>query len=520
MTETLRDQIPAQRSAKSRAHLQEKDPWSRPVWSDQTVSSFGLPVVDVPFVTVGGGLASFAIADFLRIAGVPAADIAVLTPMREPHETYRHLVRTSQIPDDEPLRSDSMSRIDNIWGWPSYALQQAAEERSAKPLWSVLTEPFLSDFFNPRAGSVYRGLEREAARIGWEFMLAHGRASVVRRRQEGGFFVALEPVVGSLVDWTVIYRCRFVHLGVGYPSLRYLPDVQTYRMVHRDPVRVVNAYEGHEHVYESLSRRSGTVVVRGAGIVASRILQRLLEVELADGTPSVTIVHLFRTYVAGARGPRRFRRAGGQGFTYQPFTFAKAAGGGQLRAKTLKLEGQDRADFIKSIGGTTTAKRRHWQRMLEGARRSGRYRQMIGEIATMSPGPEDTVHLLVRGTDATESPLAVDFVIDATGLEADMSQHPLLADLLDNGMAGKNPMGRLDVDRYFRVRGSHSGAGRMYASGAITLGGYLAPVDSFWGFEHAALEICDDLARQGFCKRIGLGRSVLGWWRWLRGSPL
>jgi hypothetical protein len=52
----------------------------------------------------------------------------------------------------------------------------------------------------------------------------------------------------------------------------------------------------------------------------------------------------------------------------------------------------------------------------------------------------------------------------------------------------------------------------------ITQGGYLAPVDSFWGFAHAALLICDDLARNGFCARLGTTRSVVGWVRWLTGA--
>src|ERR1700716_1859152 len=82
--------------------------------TDAAVDAAGLEVRDVPFVTVGGGLASFALVDFLRIAGVPSGDIAVVSPQRGPHDNWRYLVRTSQIPDDDPLRSDSMSRIDNI----------------------------------------------------------------------------------------------------------------------------------------------------------------------------------------------------------------------------------------------------------------------------------------------------------------------------------------------------------------------------------------------------------------------
>ena len=37
--------------------------------------SAGIPVIDVPFVTVGGGIGSFVTLDYLRIAGVRKASI-------------------------------------------------------------------------------------------------------------------------------------------------------------------------------------------------------------------------------------------------------------------------------------------------------------------------------------------------------------------------------------------------------------------------------------------------------------
>jgi len=76
------------------------------------------------------------------------------------------------------------------------------------------------------------------------------------------------------------------------------------------------------------------------------------------------------------------------------------------------------------------------------------------------------------------------------------------------------------VGQHFEVRGTAQDPGQIYASGVIARGGFLAPVDSFWGFSHAALLICDDLARRGFCGRLGLTRSVTGWLRWLlRAAP-
>lgn len=486
-------------------------------WTEDMVARAGIPVVDRGLVSVGGGLGSFALADWLRVAGVPAADLAVLTTLDTPYQTYRYLAHASQIQDGDRLRSDSMSRADNIWGFPSYAVQEAFARRNPKLLWQVMTEPVLAEYYNPTGELLYTGVDREAARIGWPAMLARGQVRMVRKRDAGGYFTVLTPPAGSAPTKRVCYRSRFVHLAVGYPSLRFLPDLQAYRARYQDYHRVVNAYEPHAHVYEALRRGPGTVVVRGAGIVASRILQRLIDDR--DAGARTTILHLFRTYVAGPRGPRTFRRDGGDGFTYQPFTFAKAAGGGQLREKVRKLDGAERAAFLKAIGGTTTARRRQWTRQLARGRAEGWYRAHTGQVTDVSPAPGGGVLTTIAASGGPPVQVQADFVIDATGLEGGITDHRVLADLLDCG-AGTNPVGRLDVSPHFEVRGMRSGDGRIYASGSITLGGYLAPVDSFWGLTHAGLEICDELAALGFCPRIGVRRSVAGWWRWMRNTPL
>ncbi len=46
-------------------------------WSDQMLSDVGIPVRDVEFVTVGGGVGSFVTVDYLRICGVPPDRIRV-----------------------------------------------------------------------------------------------------------------------------------------------------------------------------------------------------------------------------------------------------------------------------------------------------------------------------------------------------------------------------------------------------------------------------------------------------------
>src|SRR5215217_2710348 len=97
----------------------------RAVWSDDMVAAAGIPVHDVPFVTVGGGIGSFVTVDYLRFAGLMTDRIMVLSNTDHPWQTYEYLTRVSQIPRPERIRSDSASRPDNIWGFPSYAIEEA-----------------------------------------------------------------------------------------------------------------------------------------------------------------------------------------------------------------------------------------------------------------------------------------------------------------------------------------------------------------------------------------------------------
>nr|BFE84342.1 hypothetical protein GCM10020093_069430 [Planobispora longispora] len=281
----------------------------------------GIPVHDVPLVSVGGGLGSFTLLDVLRICGVPASAMRVLSNSDTPWQTWEYLTRVSQLPPGERIRSDAGARPDNIWGFPSYAVHEAWRDRSPKLLWQVLVEPVFADFFSPRASTVFATVKREADRIAYGDMLIKGQVRMVRRRDGGGYFTLLTPPPGTSPAKRVAIRSQYVHLAVGYPGLKFLEDLQCFRETYNDYHRVVNAYEPHEHVYEFLKTRPGTVVVRGAGIVASRVLQRLMDDRARYGLQT-RIVHLFRTYVTGphGRGPL-MRRKGGDGWAYQAFTF-------------------------------------------------------------------------------------------------------------------------------------------------------------------------------------------------------
>jgi len=496
---------------------------AQPFWTDQMVTEAGIPIIEVPLVSLGGGIGSFVLADYLRVAGVPTSDIKVLSVLEKPWGTYQHLTKVSQVPVGERLRSDSGSTPDNIWGFPSYALREAfGERRPTKflaPLWQVFTEPIFTDYYTPKAGQVFRALQNEADRIGWFSMVDHGQVRMSRRRQGGGYFSILTPAAGTSSTKRVAYKSTYVHVAVGYPGLRFLPDLQAYRQRYQDYSRVVNAYEPHEHIYEELQRRPGTVIVRGGGIVASRILQRLVDDRDNKGS-QIQIAHLFRTYVDSSHGPNRFmRRKGANGWAYQGFNWPKSAWGGQLKKRLDGLEGDKLKELYGYMGGTNTPHRKLWLQQLARGRKEGWYKTYVGEVTEVEPGPDTTVLTRIKTKDGSLE-LPANFIIDATGLEADITEHRLLADLLDKGGAGRNPLGRLDCDRTFEIRGTRSEPGRMYAIGSATLGSYYAGVDSFLGLQYANLQVADDLARLGFCKKIGYLRSVSQWWKWVLNRKL
>jgi len=164
-------------------------------WTDDMIARAGIPIVDVNFVTVGGGTGSFVMVDSLRIAEVPSEGIKVLTNIHVPWRTYEDLTRVSQIPRPERLRSDSQGMPDCLWGLPSYALRESRKEETLAPIWSVITEPIFVDYWTRRAGTVSGGLEKETNRLGYQQMQALDQARMVRKRAGGGCFTILACIV-------------------------------------------------------------------------------------------------------------------------------------------------------------------------------------------------------------------------------------------------------------------------------------------------------------------------------------
>ncbi|MEH2090168.1 FHA domain-containing protein [Nostoc sp.] len=491
--------------------------------SVQALHATGLPVDESDYLAIGAGLGSFLWADLLRISGVRAEKIVALGLEAEPYARYKRLCLNSQIPLYERLRSNSDSCPDNIWGWPSYALREAwgdlakGEIKSAfKYLWQVFAEPTFAETYTPRAGNVFDSIDRETKRIGWNQIYRYGRVRVIRKTDDGRYCVAYSRGPGNYA----FLVSRYLHLATGYPAIQFLPDLQAYREKYQDFKSVVNAYEAHDHVYEQLEQHGGTVLIRGRGIVASRIVQRIYEARKRNR--NIAVLHLMRSPKPQGNKFQNTQRLVKNHYEFQPFNWPKACWGGELRAMLEKASPDERKRLLADWGGTTTADRQDWQQITAQGLSEGWYQITFGEVLDVERDAQNRTITRIREQSFGEMKLLADFIVDATGLDAKVDANPLLADLVKHYNLPVNHLGRLTVANNFELVEMRSDKGQMYAAGAITLGGPYAAVDSFLGLQYAALVAVDGLAavRATGVQRLSTISSFRQWLKWvLNQSP-
>ncbi|MEM9755312.1 MAG: FHA domain-containing protein [Pseudomonadota bacterium] len=515
--------------------------------ADQIVSmsklrQSGYDLHETRFCAVGGGLGSFVFVDHLRCYGVPASAISVIGTESVPHETYKRYCRASQIPDHERLRSNSLSRPDNIWGFPGYALRELGRRGYVKGIVQVFGEPAIAESYTPRAGDVYDSVSVEAKRIRWSEMFRQGQARGLRKTDDGRYVVAYQPRSGDTGDSKLnLVVADVIHLSTGYPATRFVEDFQVFLAKH--PTRqhlIANAYDVHHQIYEDIERRSDDVyvVVRGRGIVASRIIQRLSEARAKN--PRIKILHSIRSEVKKGAVYGRAKRPVKYNVEIQPFNWPKSCWSGDLRFEYERADDERRGVILTTLGGTSTAERSDW---LAIARDGGDvaqgqwYKQVFGSITRLEPDPthEDQVQIDIRSPDGDVSTTQAHYLIDCTGLIADIRGSKLLADLLDTYSLPRNYSYRVDhatgaakrggptglkVTNDFEIEAMRNQRGRVYAAGTITTGGPYLAVDSFLGLQYSALRAVDHLVteRMHGVSNLNAFRSFGGWVKWFSGA--
>lgn len=510
----------------------------------EALKASGHPVEEVRFCAVGGGLGSFVWVDHLRCYGIKTADIKVIGTEEVCYQTYKRYCKNSQIPDHERLRSNSLSRPDNIWGFPGYAMREVGKGIGFKGIFQVFGEPTLAESYTPRAGDVFDSLDKEAKRIGWSDMLDKAQVLGLRKTTDGRYAVAYKLWGGEATGEA---RNRYavadvVHLSTGYPATRFVDDFQTFITNHPDArAQVANAYEPHDQMYIEAERRGGPVqvVVRGRGIVASRIIQRLFEARAKN--PGIRILHSMRTPIGPREGAvfRKARRLVRNNVEIQPFNWPKSCWGGDLRVEYENASDQDRGIMLGQLGGTTTAERSDWIAIVERGTEEGWYRPVYGNISDLAPlpaqGPQQPagVQVSIDTVEGNIEQLNADYLVDCTGLIADIRRSPFLADLLDvyelprnhawrlkDGTAMQGPPTGLRCTNDFEIEGLRNGNGRVYAAGTITTGGPYLAVDSFLGLQYSAIRSVDHMVTERHHKVRNLGpfRSLGGWTKWMVGA--
>lgn len=497
-----------------------EDAWAGPDISEAELRARGIPVEVVDCATIGGGMGSFAWVDVLRNGGVPPDRIAVITDEEPGRWRYRRYVANSQMvaPRDR-IRSNSESCPDNPWGFPGYALREGWGElrrgrlRAAfKPWLQVLGEPVLTQTYTPYAHDVFAAMDREGERIGWARMCRHGEAVAVRRTTEGRLVAIARGPDGAYFG----VSARYMQLAVGYPAINVLPDVIRYRDQHGDRWHVVNAYEPHDHVYRALMERGGTVLLRGRGIVASRIIEKLHE--LRNERQDIQVIHLHRKHIERGHRLGFARRPSGDDLEFQPFNWPKGCWGGELRNAIEKGSDERRRELHEALGGTTTADRGLWRRVVREGRAGGWYRPAYGTASSLSPGGAGVV-AEIQGEDGGQFTIQADFVVDCTGMTVDPSESRLLADLMSTYEVPRNGIGRIRVTNGFEVDAVRHGDARLYACGAMTLGGPFASVDTFLGLQYTAMRTAYDMhqADPASVRILNGLYSIRQWFKWARG---
>jgi pSer/pThr/pTyr-binding forkhead associated (FHA) protein len=488
--------------------------------SVEALHATGKQVEETTYAAVGGGMGTFVWVDTVRICGVKREQIAVISLESKPYGRYQRLCRNSQIPGHERIRSGSDSCPDNVWGWPGYAWREAAREITSgqfvagfKHFWQVFAEPVFADTYTPRAQNVFASMDREAKRIGWDEMLRYGRVRGIRKTDDGRYAIAYSvPQPNSSSEHRFLLS-KYIHLATGYPAIRFLPDLQDYRAKTGDFKSVVNAYEEHEHVYEQLSRQGGTVIVRGRGIVASRILQRLYETRQPSN--QISVIHLMQSPKTQGNKFGLSQRYVENQWEFQPYNWPKGTWGGDMRAMLEAANPLKRYELLTAWGGTTTASREDWRHIVKAGMQAGWYTIKFGQVERVEKQNGKLVTYIKSGNYEGIEKIKADFIIDSTGLEAKPKDNPLLDDLISHYNLLLNPFGRLHVANDFEIVEMRNDRAKIYAAGIMTLGGPYAPVDTFLGLQYAAHRAAEGLARAkapGIRHLEGIGSL----WQWLK----
>jgi len=493
--------------------------FQKPFLSLHELKNSGMALAEKTFVSVGGGIGSFCWVNILRVHGVAASSIAVVAQNRLPYQQFKHYCDHSGLSPEDRLRSDSGARPDNFWGFPGYAVSEFFDDlrtlqwrAAAKTIWQIFAEPLLADFYTPTAGRLYASMAREGQRIGWASMVRPGTALFLRKLNDGRFAIFYqEPTkkVGIVV-------ASFVHLALGHAIRRSAYPVAS------PSARVLSGYELDEDFFRTVEETASSVVVVGRGIVAARIVERLLPGDHA--CPNRTVVSLFRQPLTSAIDPENIQQASLDGWRLQFFNWPRSTFAGQLTETLQAATPRARQQLAKTWSAASTPPRKQWLRTLKKAYAAQTYQSIYGQIARVEQHDARLAITLTpdANADGGEQTLAADYLIDCSGFDDRLGHHFLYADLIKTYQLGVTGIGTLRVNHYFEIEALASDWGSVFVTGNGAAGNHYGPVDSFWGHQYAALQSVEKLADLPWTKvrKLTAASSLVGWLQWALNRPI
>ena len=267
------------------------------------------------------------------------------------------------------MRSNSESTPDNIWGTPGYAAREAWRSffsghvgHAMHILWQVFGEPIHAQTYTPLIGDVFRAADREAKRIGWQNIWRFGRIRAIRKTDDGRYAIAYS----QSDDQQQIARDSPRQLR---PTRDRLPGAAIpagLAGVSRADGRF-RARRQRLRVARPRLRASGAQRRRHP---AARAGHRRLPVDpahLRGAQEEPEYRHPASAAHADHRG-HKFRRAQRKAIHHveiQAFNWPKGTWGGVQRQILEQADEETRLSLYADWGGTTTAQRRDWVRIID-----------------------------------------------------------------------------------------------------------------------------------------------------------
>jgi hypothetical protein len=339
---------------------------------------------DVTIGMIGNGFGSLLVYATAIYLGFKPEQIGVFGESTNPVETYQQFAWNL---GQTVLRSESESHFLPA-DWPTFAQLDAYARRDPSPLLRSAERKF-----NPGVPDILTEANIVARRLGCPARVLGGRKVgwLVREPGPPPHFTLYDE------DANVLGRCKHAMIGIGHGPLAF-PGV--YGQAREDPRmadRVIQAYEAKSYF------PGGRYLVIGTGIASVNEWANALDAGASC--------------IALRRNPQPDE---------QDLNVPRCLFDGSGIDAFQQLSWDERVDFLGKALRGSAPQRRNWAEKLKTGRDQGRFEEVVGEVASIEPGPAGLrVRLKLRdGSDP--GPIDVTGIVCGTGFVKSALALPLV----------------------------------------------------------------------------------------------